>query len=281
MRDGSGSLVAVRVAIATIRPLPEPDPDEPLLLHALAEAGATGVVVPWGDADAEWASFHRVVLRSTWDYHLRHEAFLDWVDRTAGVAPLLNAPDLVRWNVHKGYLLELARRGFPVVPTRLLERGSAPALADVMDSEGWGEVVVKPAVSCASFETLRVSRDLAGTGQEHLDRLLPARDIADDAGWTLAAEGAGTAPGAGVSAAGAGPTPGVAAGGARGAGIAGTGVARRTGVAGADAARAAGAGALPTLVLARFLRSCDSSLFFNACTGSTAAGRTAMGPAIG
>ena len=62
-----------------------------------------------------------VVVRTPWDYIHRRDEFLA-VCRAAP-APVLNHPDVLAWNSHKGYLVELAEAGVPVVPTRLVAGG--------------------------------------------------------------------------------------------------------------------------------------------------------------
>src|SRR5262245_114105 len=109
--------------VATCMPLPEPDPDEAPLAAALAEAGFDAALVAWDDPGADWDAPIPTILRSTWNYPHRPDAFLAWIDRAAAAAPLLNPPAIVRANVHKRYLLALAARGVPVVPTTLVERG--------------------------------------------------------------------------------------------------------------------------------------------------------------
>jgi glutathione synthase/RimK-type ligase-like ATP-grasp enzyme len=97
-----------------------------------------------------------VLLRSTWDYHLRLPEFLRWVDglEARGI-PLWNLPDTVRRNVDKRYLEVLAQRGVPVVPLRQIPRGSGESLRGVLDAQGWTEAVVKPAVSGGGWRTWR------------------------------------------------------------------------------------------------------------------------------
>lgn len=164
----------MRVALATCAPLPEPDPDEALLVAALRGAGHDVAVLAW-DGGGPWARQDVVVLRSTWDYHHRPDAFLRWVEATAGLTRVLNPPPVVAWNAHKGYLLELEARGVPVTPTELLRRGDGAALGDVLARRGWSDVVVKPAVSAGSHLTLR-SRGATPEAAAHLRALLAERD---------------------------------------------------------------------------------------------------------
>ncbi len=164
------------VALATCRVLPEPDPDESLLLAALAELGLSVACIPWDDPDAPFSSASLTVLRSTWNYHHNWEAFLRWVDGLDG--RVANPPCVVRWNSHKSYLLELAHAGVRTVPTALLERGNKVSLERVLETHGWADAVVKPAVSAASFETRRVTREQVDADhQAWLDRLLADRDM--------------------------------------------------------------------------------------------------------
>src|SRR5262249_42312821 len=113
------------VRIATCAALPEPDDDEPVLAAALAAAGLVAALAGWDDPAAAWDAAIPTVLRPTWNSPLAPAAFLAWLDRAAAAAPVINPPDIVRRNVHKRYLLDLAARGVPVVPTTLVERGQS------------------------------------------------------------------------------------------------------------------------------------------------------------
>ena len=135
----------MKVRIATCARLPEPDTDEAPLMAALADAGIDAALVAWDDPRADWAMSIPTVLRSTWNYALDPDAFLAWLDRAAG--PMINPRDVVHDNIHKRYLVMLASRGVPVVPTTIVERGGAYVAIDAP------RIVVKPEVGCASFET--------------------------------------------------------------------------------------------------------------------------------
>jgi hypothetical protein len=167
----------VRIALVTCRILPEPDPDAALLDAALRARGHAGVPVAWDDPAASLDGFDLFLLRSTWNYHLQPEAFLAWIDRAAAAAPVLNPPDVVRWNAHKGYLEELERRGVPVVPTRILRHAQDPDVAGVLDRTGWDDVVVKPCVSAASWRTRRFQGASLAGAVAFAEDLLAERDV--------------------------------------------------------------------------------------------------------
>jgi hypothetical protein len=145
--------------------------DDRGVIPALASRGIRVVPVVWteplpGGLDA-------LVVRSTWDYHLRLREFLAWIDGTeAERLPLLNRAPVLRWNADKRYLLDLERCGVPVVPTRHLPRGATTPLDGLLRGAGWSEAVVKPAVSAGAFATWR-------TRGAPEDRARFARQLAD------------------------------------------------------------------------------------------------------
>lgn len=164
-------MMRATIALATCREIPEPDLDEGPLLDALASAGVPVELVAWDDPGVDWARFAACVIRSTWNYFEQPTAFLDWCERAARETRLLNPPDVVAWNHHKRYLLELESRGLPVVPTALVTRGSDARLERILEERGWSEVVVKPAVSAGSFRTARFGAGQAAEAGEFLAEL--------------------------------------------------------------------------------------------------------------
>jgi hypothetical protein len=132
----------MRVLLATCRLLPEPDPDQELLLSALAREGVEAGMAAWDDPAAAWERADRIVLRSTWDYYRRPAEFLAWARRAAAASRLMNPLRIVEWNHHKQYLLEMEAWGIPIVPTVLLRRGDRARLDEIMMAHVWEVVVV-------------------------------------------------------------------------------------------------------------------------------------------
>lgn len=164
------------VALASCRRLPEPDPDAAPLVAALADAGIDARVLAWDDPAADWDAARLTVLRSTWNYPLQPERFFDWATAVSRVSTLFNSLPVVRWNLHKRYLLDLASRGVAVTPTECVERGCPADLGGIMRNRRWSEAVVKPAISAASYRTVRVTPDRVAEGDAHLRELLAAGD---------------------------------------------------------------------------------------------------------
>ena len=123
------------------------------------------------------ASIRLCVVRSAYDWALRRERFLAWVDATARAVPVWNSPQVLRRASDKSYLFDLVARGIPVVPTTRLPARREADVARLFAEHRCDRLVLKPAVGVAARELIRVAADEAVAGQAHLDRLLAAEDV--------------------------------------------------------------------------------------------------------
>lgn len=105
-----------------------------------------------------------MVVRSTWDYAWRVPEFLSWVDQVSQAALLANPAEVIRWNLDKRYLLDLAKAGLPVVPTTYLMPGERLELPE-------GDIVVKPVVSGGARNTGRYRPAERAEAIEHVHML--------------------------------------------------------------------------------------------------------------
>ena len=124
----------MRVALATSEQWPQLSQDDAGLASALRDTGVDARPVVWSDASVDWRAFDAVIVRSCWDYHLRPDAFAEWID--ALPVPLFNPPRVIRWNMHKSYLLDLASKGIRIPRTEIAR-----------------DVIVKPAISASAHNT--------------------------------------------------------------------------------------------------------------------------------
>ena len=141
------------IALATCSAFPELEADDRLLLDALDGRAVPAV---WDDDGVDWDAFELVVVRNTWDYTDRPEAFLAWAESLGD--RVRNPLEVLRWTLDKRYLAELAAAGLPVVPTSFGELAA-----------GDGPVVVKPAVGAGSRGAARF--DDREAARAHLERL--------------------------------------------------------------------------------------------------------------
>jgi glutathione synthase/RimK-type ligase-like ATP-grasp enzyme len=164
------ALVSARVARGL-------DEDERPLTEALRSLGAAVEVADWDDPGVDWGVFELALLRSTWDYAERIEAFLEWAQRACATTRLVNPLPVVRWNTDKHYLRELSQAGVPTVPGRFIEpeESAAEAVQQFLAQHACAEVVVKPAVGAGSRDVRRHERGAVATIIAHAQRLLAAR----------------------------------------------------------------------------------------------------------
>lgn len=160
-----------RVGIVTYEKEPTLTADDRPLIDELAAAGASGIPVRWDDRDVDWTSFSSLIIRSCWDYHVRHDEFVRWLDELErDRVAVFNPVSLVRWNMDKRYLRELQAGGISIPDTIWVERGGL-SLAGLMRAAGWHDAIVKPAISASATDTWRVSVDDADSRQEHFSEL--------------------------------------------------------------------------------------------------------------
>lgn len=156
-----------RIAMATSDGYPD-GADAGVLAEALAHRRAEARWAVWDDPAVDWADFDLVVVRSTWDYPAKVDAFRAWVQEVAMATTLVNPPRLIIGNLHKGYLADL---GPEAVPTVVVPRGMTVSLAQLP----WHDVVVKPAVGVGGVGVVRHAT------QDDLDALTLADEDAADA----------------------------------------------------------------------------------------------------
>ena len=150
-----------RVALASCDPFPPVGDDEGPLRAALAAHGLTASDPPW-DADVDWSAFDAVLLRTTWDYQFRCDAFVAWCERASRATRLFHGPRIVRWNVDKRYLAALGERGVPLAETLWVAPGEGRAALDEARRRGWSRAFVKPVVGANAAFTLRFAIDAPG-----------------------------------------------------------------------------------------------------------------------
>ena len=164
------------LALVTARAARDVDEDMPLLLEAFAARQQPVEVVAWDDDAVDWTRYRLALIRSTWGYAERLPEFLAWATRVAKLTRLENPLSLVRWNVDKHYLADLAARGVDVVPSRFVEPAEPAerAVADFLRRFTEPELVVKPCVGAGSRDAQRHARGDVAAIVAHTRRLLEA-----------------------------------------------------------------------------------------------------------
>ncbi len=154
--------MGTRVALLASQDAMDLDTDGPLLFPALERAGVSVDVMPW-DGPSRWSRYDLVVIRATWDYHLRVDEFRSVLEMIESQTTLHNPLEVIEWNLDKRYSIELAGEGIPIVDCAFISHLTPPtelgsALTRI-DRWGCSEVVVKPSVSAGSNDTYRLGAD--------------------------------------------------------------------------------------------------------------------------
>ncbi len=164
------------IALATSKNALELSEEDLTLVDTLGVLGVETKLVDWADPNFNWSRAGMVVIRSTWDYHLRPSEFLAWVDHVASVTDLVNPAKIIHWNANKRYLRELSEGGVPIVPTVFAQSGAS--IKTISKDREWPVVVIKPAIAAGAYETLVFELDSAtDQAQAHLDRLTPHGEV--------------------------------------------------------------------------------------------------------
>ena len=170
---------ARRVALITGRDMEAPDTETSLVSEALASLGIASETIAWREK-RDWGVMPLILLRTPWDYVDNFHDFLAWTTYVASVTRLRNTADVVRWNLHKSYLLELAQHGVPTVPTQMLHCGrqidANGMLHDLAEQFLTTDIIVKPAIGNNARGAMRAAAHDPVLAQ-HLTELLEAGDV--------------------------------------------------------------------------------------------------------
>ena len=133
--------------------------DDYLMLPYLEKMGIELQFIPWKQTNT-WEKADIAIIRSTWDYHLMPDTFAKHLKSGQHSSLCFhNDLSLIRWNMDKHYLLDLEKRGIPIVPTVFL---TGKEVSERLDSlfHAWNTdfLVVKPTISASAYMTRLISR---------------------------------------------------------------------------------------------------------------------------
>lgn len=167
-----------KIGFVTYRQAPRITADDSKMYSPLAQLGMKLVGGAWDDFTVRWQDFDVVVLRSTWDYHLRVAEFHDWLSLIDSQnIPLWNPTALVRWNLEKTYLRQLDTKGIPIVPTVFLEQGTTADLYTIVQERGWQRVVIKPTIGASAHKFWRTTASQAALQNTRLNKMLEQNSL--------------------------------------------------------------------------------------------------------
>ena len=164
-------MAQTRIALITCTGAWPRDDDAPLLVQALADQEILAEPAIWDSPEVDWSSYSAAVLRSPWDYTERPSEFLAALEKIQLSTKVLNPLTILRWNIDKHYLADLAQAGLSVVPTEFVSDLSSFE-EQAFPSEG--RFVVKPTISSGSRNTAQYGQSERAEARAHLEQLLEA-----------------------------------------------------------------------------------------------------------
>jgi len=126
------------------------DEETRYLMDSLKKRGISSKVENWDDPKVDWSQYSLCVNRTTSNYMLHPTEYIEWAKRVEKETQLWNSAKILKWNHHKGYLLELQDSGIKTPQTVLSRRTSQTPLNEITPAN-WNEIVIKPAITAGGF----------------------------------------------------------------------------------------------------------------------------------
>ena len=136
------------------------------LRPAFAEAGLKLIEIDWRAPISDFDGLALVLLGTAWDYQDHAEEFLARLNALASRGIIVcNAPEIVRWNIDKRYLRELAKAGVATIPTLWHDNAGQAEIASAMAHFHTDRVIVKRQIGAGALGQKSFTHDaLPDTG---------------------------------------------------------------------------------------------------------------------
>jgi len=151
--------------------------EEQMLTEALEKRGLSVGRVSWDNPKFDWSSTRFILFRSTWDYFERFPEFSSWLERVNGMTSMVNPYKTIKWNIDKHYLGDLEQKGINIPPTLFLEPGDPRSLSEIIQTMGWSEIILKPAVSGGAWNTYFITPENLMKHEDLYKRLIATESM--------------------------------------------------------------------------------------------------------
>ncbi len=128
-----------------------------LLRAAGDRLGLSILAEAWDDPHAA-TDADLIIVGPVWDYQDRASDFLNRMEALNNVAPVLNPPDLIRWNLRKTYLRELEQAGARIPPTLWSDKSGPSVLTRAFDHFDTETIVVKHQIGAGAVGLVKLDR---------------------------------------------------------------------------------------------------------------------------
>lgn len=167
-----------KAALVTYNKLPNLNASDRLLIKPLKKRGFVPFPIPWDKKGVAWDNFDLVILRTTWDYHLRIPEFFRWLENLEEkIVNLWNPPSIIRWNMNKRYLLDLDKKGIPIIPILLVTKQNVMNIKNLLGEKKWEEIIIKPTIGASSYMIAKIRKDECNPNSPVINSILKQSDI--------------------------------------------------------------------------------------------------------
>ena len=141
--------------IATCAEYPQGNESLEQLKITLEQKGFACCLQNWREILLDSLDLNTIILPlAIWDYSLYYPIFLDFLRKIEQFSlKIVNPISLILWNLSKDYLLDLEKRGLPIIPSLVLYPDTC--WEDKIMQKGWHNPVIKPLVGQSGRGVLR------------------------------------------------------------------------------------------------------------------------------
>ena len=151
--------------------------EDSLIQKALEKKGFNVARKSWSDPGFDWSDTRYALFRTTWDYFERFDEFIRWMGRTSRILDFINPFKLAQWNLDKHYLLDLQKKGIPIVKTKFIKPLTRTTLLEEVEKMDTIEAVLKPAISGAARHTYRLKPHNIANHEKVFQRLIKSESM--------------------------------------------------------------------------------------------------------
>ena len=137
-------------------------------VEPMRDLGWDVATVPWRSAP-DWNDYDAVYICTPWDYPQFADEFMQVLETIeASDAVLINELSIVRWNLDKSYMKDVASRGDAIVPSTWYEGFRAEDAPGFFAEHNTDKVVIKPTIGGNAMDTFVLHKPI---GDELLAQL--------------------------------------------------------------------------------------------------------------
>jgi glutathione synthase/RimK-type ligase-like ATP-grasp enzyme len=144
-----------------------------LLIEPLFKLGIKVQLITWDNLNINWKHYDAIIIRSIWDYHLKYQKFLIWLETIKKLyIHVANPVNILKWNTNKNYLLDLANQGVKCIPTLFIDKNNLNKLNNYLLKNNWKEIMIKPNIGASAYKIKKFSLSQSTTIFKYVENII-------------------------------------------------------------------------------------------------------------